>query len=175
MVNEKQCYKQFCKITDGKENEGYGEWKEWVLKQIESYDKKQLTNLEKRTKLKLKDIDVRCNLKQYTIMSYGISIIGLLLPIAVTLYYSSISDMVGIYSQAVPKDSISSYAQNMGDIITTGMGDVLRLCCIICSILLLVLVFEIWARKKIARMRYSWKIYYEELLEILEEKLLQMN
>lgn len=47
MVNEKQCYKKFCKITDGKENEGYGEWKEWVLKQIESYDKKQLTNLEK--------------------------------------------------------------------------------------------------------------------------------
>ena len=54
MVNEKQCYKKFCKITDGKENEGYGEWKEWVLKQIESYDKKQLTNLEKRTEIKLK-------------------------------------------------------------------------------------------------------------------------
>ena len=34
MVNEKQCYKQFCKITDGKENEGYIEWKEWVLEQV---------------------------------------------------------------------------------------------------------------------------------------------
>ena len=49
------------------------------------------------------------------------------------------------------------------------------LCGKVCVALLLILAFEIWARKKIARMRYSWKIYYEELLEILEEKLLQMN
>lgn len=177
MVNEKQCYKKFCKITGGKENEGYEEWKEWVLKQIENYDKKQLMNLKKRTQIKLKNKEADCNIKQYKIMPYGISIIGLLLPIAVTLYYSSISDMVGIYSQAVPKDSVTiyTYAQSIGDIITAGTSDILRLCCLICTICLSLLVIEICGHEIFARMKYSRKIYYEELLEILEEKLLQMN
>lgn len=175
MVNEKQCYKKFCKITGGKENEGYEEWKEWVLAQIKDYDEKQLVNLEKRTKLKLKDQEAVCNLKEYVITPYGISIIGLLLPIVVTLYYSSVSDQVGIYTQVVPKDSIVTYVQEVGKIIENSMNSMMGLCGRVCVALLLILAFEIWARKKIARMRYSWKIYYEELLEILEEKLLQMN
>ena len=175
MVNEKQCYKKFCKITGGKENEGYEEWKEGVLAQIKDYDEKQLVNLEKRTKLKLKDQEAVCNLKEYVITPYGISIIGLLLPIVVTLYYSSVSDQVGIYTQVVPKDSIVTYVQEVGKIIENSMNSMMGLCGRVCVALLLILAFEIWARKKIARMRYSWKIYYEELLEILEEKLLQMN
>ena len=88
MVNEKQCYKKFCKITDGKENEGYGEWKEWVLKQIESYDKKQLTNLEKRTEIKLKNKEADCNIKQQTISSYGIPVVCAMFSIIVTIIVS---------------------------------------------------------------------------------------
>lgn len=175
MVDEKTCYKKFKKIRDRKEKEGYDEWKSWVLAQIKDYDEKQLVNLEKRTKLKLKDQEAVCNLKEYVITPYGISIIGLLLPIVVTLYYSSISDQVGIYTQVVPKDSIVTYVQEVGKIIENSINSMMGLCGKVCVVLLLILAFEIWARKKIARMRYSWKIYYEELLEILEEKLLQMN
>ena len=75
----------------------------------------------------------------------------------------------------VPKDSIVTYVQEVGKIIENSINSMMGLCGKVCVALLLILAFEIWARKKIARMRYSWKIYYEELLEILEEKLLQMN
>lgn len=58
------------------------------MKQIESYDKKQLTNLEKRTEIKLKNKEADCNIKQQTISSYGIPVVCAMFSIIVTIIVS---------------------------------------------------------------------------------------
>lgn len=155
MVNEKQCYKKFCKITDGKENEGYGEWKEWVLKQIESYDKKQLTNLEKRTEIKLKNKEADCNIKQQTISSYGIPVVCAMFSIIVTIIVSPMKN--------------AEYND------MSRMVEFLYMNGVFFSLAIVIALIEIKRIENSSRKKYSWKLYFEELLKILEEKLVQMS
>ena len=155
MVNEKQCYKKFCKITDGKENEGYGEWKEWVLKQIESYDKKQLTNLEKRTDIKLKNKEADCNIKQHTISSYGIPVVCAMFSIIVTIIVSPMKN--------------AEYND------MSRMIEFLYMNGVFFSLAIVIALIEIKRIENSSRKKYSWKLYFEELLKILEEKLVQMS
>ncbi len=155
MVNEKQCYKKFCKITDGKENEGYGEWKEWVLKQIESYDKKQLTNLEKRTEIKLKNKEADCNIKQQTISSYGIPVVCAMFSIIVTIIVSPMKN--------------AEYND------MSRMIEFLYMNGVFFSLAIVIALIEIKRIENSSRKKYSWKLYFEELLKILEEKLVQMS
>lgn len=155
MVNEKQCYKKFCKITDGKENEGYGEWKEWVLKQIESYDKKQLTNLEKRTEIKLKNKEADCNIKQQTISSYGIPVVCAMFSIIVTIIVSPMKN--------------AEYND------MSRMIEFMYMNGVFFSLAIVIALIEIKRIENSSRKKYSWKLYFEELLKILEEKLVQMS
>lgn len=155
MVNEKQCYKKFCKITDGKENEGYGEWKEWVLKQIESYDKKQLTNLEKRTEIKVKNKEADCNIKQQTISSYGIPVVCAMFSIIVTIIVSPMKN--------------AEYND------MSRMIEFLYMNGVFFSLAIVIALIEIKRIENSSRKKYSWKLYFEELLKILEEKLVQMS
>ena len=155
MVNEKQCYKKSCKITDGKENEGYGEWKEWVLKQIESYDKKQLTNLEKRTEIKLKNKEADCNIKQQTISSYGIPVVCAMFSIIVTIIVSPMKN--------------AEYND------MSRMIEFLYMNGVFFSLAIVIALIEIKRIENSSRKKYSWKLYFEELLKILEEKLVQMS
>ena len=155
MVNEKQCYKKFCKITDGKENEGYGEWKEWVLKQIESYDKKQLTNHEKRTEIKLKNKEADCNIKQQTISSYGIPVVCAMFSIIVTIIVSPMKN--------------AEYND------MSRMIEFLYMNGVFFSLAIVIALIEIKRIENSSRKKYSWKLYFEELLKILEEKLVQMS
>ena len=155
MVNEKQCYKKFCKIKDGKENEGYGEWKEWVLKQIESYDKKQLTNLEKRTEIKLKNKEADCNIKQQTISSYGIPVVCAMFSIIVTIIVSPMKN--------------AEYND------MSRMIEFLYMNGVFFSLAIVIALIEIKRIENSSRKKYSWKLYFEELLKILEEKLVQMS
>lgn len=155
VVNEKQCYKKFCKITDGKENEGYGEWKEWVLKQIESYDKKQLTNLEKRTEIKLKNKEADCNIKQQTISSYGIPVVCAMFSIIVTIIVSPMKN--------------AEYND------MSRMIEFLYMNGVFFSLAIVIALIEIKRIENSSRKKYSWKLYFEELLKILEEKLVQMS
>lgn len=155
MVNEKQCYKQFCKITDGKENEGYIEWKEWVLEQIESYDKKQLTNLEKRTEIKLKNKEADCNIKQQTISSYGIPVVCAMFSIIVTIIVSPMKN--------------AEYND------MSRMIEFLYMNGVFFSLAIVIALIEIKMIENSSRKKYSWKLYFEELLKILEEKLVQMS
>ena len=155
MVNEKQCYKKFCKITDGKENEGYGEWKEWVLKQIESYDKKQLTNLEKRTEIKLKNKEADCNIKQQSISSYGIPVVCAMFSIIVTIIVSPMKN--------------AEYND------MSRMIEFLYMNGVFFSLAIVIALIEIKRIENSSRKKYSWKLYFEELLKILEEKLVQMS
>lgn len=172
MVNEKQCYKQFCKITDGKENEGYIEWKEWVLEQVKGYDKKQLTNLVKRTEINVKKMEASCQIKDQGIMPYGISLMSLLLTLVVTVYLSSMGNIINIYSQTVPDEIIEKYGKIVTEFSTSETNSMLIFCGVIIILLIILLASEAWARKKILRYKYNSKIYYEELLKILEEKIL---
>ena len=155
MVNEKQCYKKFCKITDVKENEGYGEWKEWILKQIESYDKKQLTNLEKRTEIKLKNKEADCNIKQQTISSYGIPVVCAMFSIIVTIIVSPMKN--------------AEYND------MSRMIEFLYMNGVFFSLAIVIALIEIKRIENSSRKKYSWKLYFEELLKILEEKLVQMS
>ena len=140
MVNEKQCYKKFCKITDGKENEGYGEWKEWVLKQIESYDKKQLTNLEKRTEIKLKNKEADCNIKQQTISSYGIPVVCAMFSIIVTIIVSPMKN--------------AEYND------MSRMIEFLYMNGVFFSLAIVIALIEIKRIENSSRKKYSWKLYF---------------
>ena len=57
MDESKECRAGFDKITKGLEKQGYTDWKNWVLKQVENYTDEQLQNLIKRTEIKLEIAD----------------------------------------------------------------------------------------------------------------------
>ncbi len=98
MDESKECRAGFDKITKGLEKQGYTDWKNWVLKQVENYTDEQLQNLIKRTEIKLEIADEDRGLTAPDMMKEYIPFITILLTMLVTCIVAMVNTVTTIYN-----------------------------------------------------------------------------
>ena len=171
MNKEKESKQRFKKIIKGKENQGYTNWKKWVLEEIKDYDDEKMQNIIKRYEIKLEreERDESANL--FSLVSQYIVVFIALVPYLGNIVLTSVCTQIGVYNfetneqmQQEFLNIVRDLLQEIGDQLSKTGSDVALGC----------IVFIALARCVDLYMsgRNSWNIaYYKEMLSVLKEKM----
>ena len=171
MVEDKECQKRFNKIIKRKENEGYVEWRKWVVGQIEDYDAEKLQNLVKRTEINMKMAEEDCYLKVPGIMVNVISLAAVLITAIVTMLLTTMGDVFDVYNNQIDKSMLNKYAELVSETMMELSGQNLSGCGTFIIIYMILLSVENLISEKNILRRARTKIYYAELLDILKDEM----
>ena len=172
MINNAESLKKFKKILETKENEGYLEWKDWVLDQIKNFNRIGMSNLIKRTEIRIKLLesgDAGQNLLK-DVAAFLPAIIAAF----VTLSMEPLSNMFEVYNSKVEMDIINEYALLVAESTLEQSGLIMKFCMLFILIFIIALLAERWLDKRANQKNAMLKAYYEELLEVLKEKMDKM-
>ena len=165
LINEKECYKKFNKIVLGKEGEGYCEWKDWVEKEVVSYDECKIKNALKRYEIKLSNLENKKDIDICGIINQSVPLFIALMPIIVSIFSPLITSMVGITNSGNNKNA--QYISNMGEILNEwceGVLEIIEIISIICIVLIgIAYIVNYICCTHIAKK----KTYYTMIIEIL--------
>lgn len=171
----KECKKKFDVIVEGKENEGYVEWKRWIVEQVKEYDVIRLTNLCKRCEIKLKTCCKDDGFSVFAIFTHIVSCILIALPFVGGMVFSAFTTSSSVYQDALEESVMQEYVLIVQEAITKLSTGIISYIIIgaCSSIVLLAIMSAIDAR--MVRENNKSKIFYEELIEILEECLSKLT
>ena len=170
MDQSKECRAGFDKITKGLEKQGYTDWKNWVLKQVENYTDEQLQNLIKRTEIKLEIADEDRELTAPDLLKEYLPFITILPTIFVTYVVAAINSVTTIYNSYIDEAHINEYADLIRNMAIKLFGQALAICAFCAIIYILSYTIEKFLNRKVLSERVKTRVYYRELLEILREK-----
>lgn len=111
MFSTKEYFRQYDRIREGRENEGYFEWKEKIQNDTQGLDNRFLFNWLKREELELK---YRSEKEQSPIMAFAASIVTLLvtaITLGITVMTSTVTQVFSFYGKAMDRvadDAIKS-------------------------------------------------------------------
>ena len=172
MIGEKEGFKRFVEITKAKENEGYLEWKKWVLEKVDGCKPDRLLNMIKRIEIKKEVLSEKRDYQ--SLLKDIIPFLTVFLTSFVTLTITPLSNLFAAYNSNIEKDIVDEYAKLVTNTSLETSELVLTYCMLFVAILALALAFEKWYDIKNMRSNAMLKIYYGELLVILREKLEDM-
>lgn len=171
MVESKECRAKFDKVTAGLENQGYMDWKKWVLKQVEGYSDDKLQNLIKRTEIKLKIEEENRELTTLDMMKACLSVITIMLTTLATITVAMVNTITSIYNSYIDKADINEYAKIIENMSEKMFGQLLAVCVFFAMVYIIFYAIEKVFDSKMLLKKAKMKVYYRELLEILKEKL----
>lgn len=171
MNKEKESKQRFKRIINGKENQGYTNWKKWVLDEIKGYDDEKMQNIIKRYEIKMEreERDERANL--FSLVSQYIVIFAALVPYLGNIVLTSVCTQIGVYNfetnaqmQQEFSNIVRNTLQEIGELLSQ-TGAIVAIGCVI-------LIGLARCVDTYMSGRNSWNIaYYKEMLNVLKEKM----
>lgn len=172
MKNEEKIYKEFKKIRKRKENEGYVDWKQSVLSEISGYSKDSLTNLMKRYEIEYAMLDEKKEISNFHLMSVMIPLLAVSITAVISCFSSSMSNQISIVNGIKTNISDSTkYINDLVAVLSSGYSEMLNQCCYFICIIVLLIWFVHMCSNLFYKKETTKKVFYKELLLILNEQL----
>ena len=168
MINSKECQKQFEKIIEGKENEGYIKWRNKVIEQISEVSKENLLNMIKRNEINLKLIEERSEMGE--LIAQFITIMGVLLPSIATLVISALQIQISSYDNMISSTQAKEFSELVKNIMQDTTNSLLWGLAIFCILIFILYFVATEIDRYFTKKRKKQKTYYEELLVVLKEE-----
>lgn len=166
MVKNKECREKFDVIVKGKENEGYVEWKKWIIEQIKGYNQEQIQNLIKRNEIRLKQATADDG---FSLSSFVAQCVTCLIAV-ITFLGSLIMTVLNIEIDAYTMEfeGESNLPEMVVQVMLKNASDVIDLVGIAVLFCILWVGFAVYKDARTKRKKNDDKIYYEELLIVLK-------
>lgn len=170
MINNKECKKRFVKITKGTENQGYTDWKKWIYQEVEDYNEEKMENLIKRYEIRLKSVSEDDAFRFFSIITQIVTILAAMFPFVTNVILTSLSTNISVYNF----DNNIELMQKFTHIVNDTMQEIGNLLITWGTIYFIILCIAVLVAKQIDAWHFNRrvknKIFYEELLLVLKEK-----
>lgn len=165
----KECRRKFDIIVEGRENEGYVEWKKWITEEIKKYDDNSLANLVKRCEIEYKKLCEDDGFKIFPIFTHLLSTILIVIPFVGNVMISSFGILSGTYQEAIEEAGMKEYATIVNESISKLSSGIFSLTIIGIAIFIILLPIMSALDAQIAKVKSNKKIFWEELTVILKK------
>jgi hypothetical protein len=175
MKNEDRIYKDFRKIVKKKENEGYVDWKKSVISEVSELSKESLENMIKRYEIKLAMLDEKKEITGVQALTVALPLIVVTITVAVQCYSSVLGNMISAMNGL--KNTIKDQTKFIGDIgkiLNDGYAELLTSCWYGIVAILLLIAFVCGFTNYLYKVDTRRKIFYKELLLILNEQMVKL-
>lgn len=170
MRTEKECQKKFNSIIDEKVNLSYSAWEMDILPEIQKLDDRQLLDLEKKTEINYKMLQLEDKGVLPVIMQQFFTTAGILVPFLGGTALTIIGTKLSTYNFDMTREEAINYSQIVEDLFFSFGSAIMDWAFAIVGLYLLFwIIFTILDVRK-QEQKAKKQVYYEALLEVIRKE-----